>query len=291
MVITSGNAQASECGDGTPSADKIGDHLTRVSVREGGARVPNLSWLPWCIFLALVVAAEFVLAFWEAEVGMLLYCALLSAIVVYAGTGADSRRKASVALLFVPLIRIVGLALPLAGVPLISWYAFAGLPLVVAIAPAMRVAGISRRQLGLRRGNPLVQLGIASMGLPLGIISYDTLHPTALISVFSWRGVALPSLVLFAFTGLLEEIIFRGLLRVAMREVFGQWGILYGSAVFAALQIGNRSLMNVAFAFFVGVLFSWLVERSESIVGVSVAHGLVSVGAFLVFPFLPVPFT
>jgi membrane protease YdiL (CAAX protease family) len=64
------------------------------------------------------------------------------------------------------------------------------------------------------------------------------------------------------------------------------WGILYVAALFAVLHFGYRSVLDVLFVFGVGGLFGWIVARTGSLVGVTLAHGLTNIMLFLVMPFL-----
>ncbi len=58
------------------------------------------------------------------------------------------------------------------------------------------------------------------------------------------------------------------------------------AVLFTVLQMGRftpmHSLMALAIAFFYG----WIVQRTKSIVGTSISHGLFNVGLYLVFPLL-----
>jgi membrane protease YdiL (CAAX protease family) len=105
---------------------------------------------------------------------------------------------------------------------------------------------------------------------------------------FPWTAAGLvPALAVGISTGFPEELIFRGVMQTATRPLLGRWNWVYVSAVFAVLHIGYKSVLDLAFVFGVGLLYGWIFERSRSIVGVAVGHGLANVILFFVAPNLP----
>lgn len=256
--------------------------MARTTTR---TRAPLL-WASYCGYLVAIVAIELVTTFLSPAVGVGAQLILMTMLLIDASFARRDERALLVALLFAPLIRVVSLTLPLAGLPVVSWSLAISVPLGVAVIVAARVLGLSRHDLGLRGGRALPQIGIGLLGIPFGVISHLILRPASLVATLNWRTVIVPALILFVSTGLLEELIFRGLLQSAVETVLGRWGIVYSSAVFAALQIGNRSPLLIAFAFLVGLVFALSVRRTHSIVGTTIAHGLMSIGAYLIFPHL-----
>lgn len=250
--------------------------------RKGAA----LTWISYCGYLVAIVTIELVTALVSAQVGMGAQLALMTILLIDASVARRDERALLVSLTFAPLIRVASLALPLADVPVIVWYVLISIPLAIAVIVAARTLGLSRRDVGLRSGHVLPQIGVGLLGIPLGAVANLLLRPGSLIADLHWQTVLAPALILLVSTGLLEELIFRGLLQSAVETALGRWGIVYSSAVFAALQIGNRSPLAVAFAFLVGFVFAWCVRRTHSIVGAAIAHGLMSIGAYLIFPHL-----
>ena len=61
---------------------------------------------------------------------------------------------------------------------------------------------------------------------------------------------------------------------------------MLAAAFFAVMHIGYASILDVLFVFAVGLLFAWFVDRTNSIFGVTIAHGLTNIGLFLVWPLL-----
>jgi hypothetical protein len=94
------------------------------------------------------------------------------------------------------------------------------------------------------------------------------------------------ALVLMVSTGLAEELVFRGLIQRAATGAVGRFGFVYGAAVYAALYISYGSLPAVGWAWVVGLLFGWIVERTGSLFGVTLAHGFAALVALLAVPSL-----
>jgi membrane protease YdiL (CAAX protease family) len=135
-------------------------------------------------------------------------------------------------------------------------------------------------------GHLPLQFGIGLLGLPLGLVDYLILRPAPLLAESSWQAVLGAALILLVSTAFLEEVIFRGLLQTSAGTVLGRWGPLYVSAVAAALHIGHLSVLHVGMVFFISVGFAWLVARTASLLGVTLAHGLMNIALYLALPFL-----
>ena len=67
---------------------------------------------------------------------------------------------------------------------------------------------------------------------------------------------------------------------------FGGWGIVYVSAVFAVLHMGFFSWLDMAFVFAIALFFGWMVKRTGSLLGVTLAHGITNAILYLIAPFL-----
>lgn len=249
-------------------------------------RAAPLTWVSYCGYLVAIATIELVTTFLSPSVGMGAQLVLLTILLIDASFARRDERTLLIALAFAPLLRVASLVLPLAGLPIISWYLLTSIPLSVALLFAARILGLPRAYFGLRASRVLPQIAIGLLGAPLGVIPYLILRPDSLVAAFNWRSLLIPALILFVSTGVIEELVFRGMLLSAVEKVMGEWSIVYSSAVYAALQIGNRSLLAVSFAFVVSLVFAWFVRRTHSVVGVAIAHGLMSIGAYLVFPHL-----
>jgi uncharacterized protein len=245
---------------------------------------------------AAAVAAEAIVAFVDVTTGILCDAGLLFALLTHyvvanqspsdegwARAGTDSALEALPVLAFIPLIRITSVTTPIEDASEIYWYALVGAPLLVAAILAQRLLGLSLvATLRARSWGP--QLLIAFSGLPLGLAAYGLLQPDPIVHHLGLGNLVLGSVILLVFSGLTEELIFRGLLQRAFMDVLGRGGIVWSSALFASTYLGARSAAFVVFIGITGLGFGLCLKRTGSIAGIAAAHGLLSIGLILVWP-------
>jgi uncharacterized protein len=245
---------------------------------------------PWRIalfYLAWLILAEGITTLIEPRVGLVLHGLVLVALFLQASFRDQGRQRGFLlSLAMAPLIRIISLSLPLPTFPFIYWYMVVGAPLLIAAFVASRIGKISIKMLGISASAVPIQLLIALIGVGLGYLEFLILRPAPLTNGLSLGQIWLPALILLIFTGFLEEWIFRGLLQYTAVRSFGWAGFFYTAAVFAVLHLGYHSALDIVFVFAVALLFGWVVIRTGSIIGVTLAHGLTNIGLYLVFPFL-----
>lgn len=242
-------------------------------------------------YVGAVAGAE-VLTAVDPRLSTALHAVVLFALLRHGAGSALAGRRLYWALSLVPLVRILSASLPLGRFPATWSYAVVVLPLVLAVAVASRTMGYGPTDLGLRwrwRQVPL-HLLVGLTGLPLGMVEYLILWPTPLAPRLTWSAVWLPSLILLVSTGFGEELLFRGLMQRAASAALGPWmGPLQVTLVSTVLHIGYRSWLDVAFVFLVGGLFALVADRSRSIWGVTLAHGMTNVSLLLIAPFIVEP--
>lgn len=237
--------------------------------------------------LAAIAVAELLTTWSDPRLGLAMHGLILVGLFV---VSMQTRwREAWVfvlSLAFAPLIRILSMSLPLTRFPILYWYLITSVPLFAAVWAAGRSLGYSWRGLGMTLHGWPRQIVVGLSGLVFGAAEYLILRPEPLAPELSWAATWQPALILLVCTGLLEEMIFRGLLQRAAGDTLGQWAILYVAMLFAVLHVGYQSLLDVVFVLIVGLFFGWVVERTRSLLGVTIAHGLTNILLFLVMPFL-----
>lgn len=239
-------------------------------------------------YLAIITIAELLTVFISVRVGIVLHVGALLLLFVHTVRRRDyPDHRLWVSLALVPLIRIISLSLPLANFSLTYWFLFTSIPLFAAALLVMRLLNLSWREVGLTLDGLPLQLLIAPIGLVLGYVEHRILQPEALVSELTVRQMWWPALILLISTGLLEELIFRGIMQSTAVETLGRMaGVVYVAVYFAVLHVGYRSLVDAAFVLAVGLLFGWIVLRTKSIIGVTLAHGLTNITLFLLVPIL-----
>jgi membrane protease YdiL (CAAX protease family) len=238
-------------------------------------------------YLLAITVTEFFTLIVDPRIGLWGHSALLAVLVVHAALiwGRPFYRLV-LTLTFAPLIRLVSLTMPLARFPLVYWYLMTSIPLLVTAFLIAYVVGYSRQQIGLVLGKLPVQFLVGLSGLILGAIEYVLLRPEPMFETFTWNSLGVPALILLVCTGFTEELIFRGIMQRSAVETIGNLGGLYVAAIFAMMHMGHASWMDIPFVFGVSLFFSWVVNKTGSILGVTIAHGLTNIMLFLILPAL-----
>ncbi|HEX79196.1 MAG TPA: CPBP family intramembrane metalloprotease [Dehalococcoidia bacterium] len=249
------------------------------------------------VYLLAIVTAEVVTVFSQPIWGIACHFVILLAIVI------DSAKidryyygRMMLSLSLVPLVRIISLSMPLADIPQLWWYPIIYLPLLVAAIVVARLAEYKPRDVGITFGNSLglipLYLLIGALGIGLGVVEYFILKAEPLVVDPTWQNAWLPALVLLFSTGFVEEFIFRGVIQRAVVNVFGSWGIVYVSLLFAVLHLGwievanPLSWVDIVFVFVIVLFFGWIVKKTGSLLGVTLSHGLTNVMLFIIAPTL-----
>lgn len=248
-------------------------------------------------YLAALATAELAVVYISPVLVFPLHGGLVVVAMLHLGLRARQHRDgtardpalgpALLALMLGPLIRIISLTLPLGQIEPAYRYVAAGVPMLVGAVAALWLSGMRPADVGLRLTRPGLQVWVALAALPLGLVEYLILRPQPL-GALPWEAAGLlPALAVGLSTGFPEELIFRGLLQTAVRPILGAWNWVYVSVVFAVLHIGYQSPVDLVFVLLVGSLYGLVFERTRSIVGVSISHGLANAILFFVAPNLP----
>ena len=245
------------------------------------------------VYVAAIAGAELCTVFVDVVAGVLAHALLLLALLNHhalARAGADGehdagRSQSDVLLVvsLVPLLRILSVAMPVPDLSDVYDYALVGAPLLVGAGLAARIVGAPRLLRSLRKGSA-VQAAVALAGIPLGAVAYLVARPEPLVEATRWSEVALAGAILFVFTAVPEEILFRGLIQSAVTAVVGRGGFVWSSALNGIAYVGVRPPGYAAFVVLVALAFGWVVYRTGALLGVVLAHALLNIGLLLVWP-------
>jgi membrane protease YdiL (CAAX protease family)/predicted negative regulator of RcsB-dependent stress response len=190
------------------------------------------------------------------------------------------------ALILLPLLRIMGLIIPVTEIQPLYWLVIISIPLAVAILILMKNLQINRKDVGITTGKPFYQLLIGLSGISLGMVEYLILQPGAIVSGLTTANIILASSVIMLSTGLIEELIFRGIIQKTAESILGNWGgIIFASILFTSFNIMNSPL-NLIFTFLVSLFYGYIYQKTGSILGVSISHGLCNMLVYLYLPFI-----
>lgn len=250
--------------------------------------------LPWeyvltLIFylLALIVAellTTYVNKIWGLSVHtIILFILLVNAAMVESKDFSNLLRS----MMPIPIIRIVGLSIPMMQIKPLYWFPIVAIPLFAASIALMRSQNLSLKDVGLFFGDYKIQLLITLTGFFTGIIEFFILRPDPLISQFTPMLLIGGFIILLLSTGLAEELLFRGILQNNTMKLIGPaWGLLYTSLVFTTMHIGWIYFADLVFVFCVAMFYGYCLIKTKSLMGITLAHGLSNSMLFLVMPFI-----
>ena len=71
-----------------------------------------------------------------------------------------------------------------------------------------------------------------------------------------------------------------------MQKMFSELsGLLYTALLFTALHIGWNSFPDLIFVFAVAMFYGYAFQKTRSIVGITLSHGISNTFLFLIVPF------
>jgi hypothetical protein len=244
-------------------------------------------------YAAVIVAAEASIAYWDVSVGAVIEGALVIVLVnrFLFGAARPGQRAAlgdaALALALVPLLRLLSLSMTVTDVAPITRYAVVGVPLLAGVLLAVFLGPFEEVALGLSAWSWRVQGSIGLLGIPLGLAAFAVAgRPDGLVDSGDWGLLALGAICLIVFTGFAEELLFRGVLQGALIPVFGAASPALTALVFGSTYLAAGSARYAGFMTLVGFGFGSFVRRTDSLLGVSIAHGLMNVGLLLLWPLL-----
>ncbi len=239
-------------------------------------------------YLAAILGAEVVTNFLHLVPGIIFHTIILIGLLVHSSlTAKPASRNLLLALCLAPLTRIVSLAMPLTGFQVIYWYLIIYPTLFLAAWVAKRRLNFTAREVGINAQKLPLQFAVGLTGLIFGLAEFYILRPEPLISQLTWGQVLLPAFVLLAGTGFVEEFMFRGIIQRASVIALGRWGVLYVAVLFATLHLihWSTSPWDIPLVFLIGLFFGWVVNKTGSLYGVTLSHGITNATLYLIIPF------
>lgn len=241
---------------------------------------PVVGVVVYALAFALV---ESIGAVGQSVVSAVLHGVLIIVLLVAAALRPSGRWRAlPAALAVVSLLRLLSLGMPFVGMPSPVRALLVSGPLLLAVVLVLRLPGMSVAALGLRPRSWWRQGLVALTGLPLGAAAALAGLPGPDAAGDGWLQVT-GFAVAWVIAAVVEELVFRGVVQQAAAAVLGRGAFLCSTAVFAAAYVGSGSATVAAV---VGLVFGVGVQLTGSVVGVAVAHALLTVSAVWWWPLL-----
>ena len=243
----------------------------------------NLFFLLFVIFIAIT---EILVACGNILISVFIYLfVFISLLIIALYKYQESAYSLYLTLTLIPLIRIISVAIPMTGVPEALGYAAVSVPLFITGIMVAKMVGLTPNVMGFNLNQLRKQLLIALLGFPLGFIEFFIAKPNVKISTGTTGEIFIWVLNLIVCAGLLEEFLFRGiLLNTILKFQNDKKAIYFISLLYAAMTISGKSFLNVIYAFLISLLFCRLFGWLKSILGLSLAHGLINITLYIICP-------
>jgi membrane protease YdiL (CAAX protease family) len=238
------------------------------------------------LYLAAIATAEAVLAFVSVHAGLIIEAVVLTALVnhyTFSVRSDPGVRNTLAVLALIPLTRLATFVLPQAELSTVYWEALILVPVLLGIALTSELVDTNWLKLGRGRSSWWVQGLIALSGVVLSAALVQSGLDREMDEVES-GSLVVQAAVVFFISGVTIEVLYRGLVQSALTAVFGRAGIALAAGAFGMLVLGTGSAAYVILATALGVGFGVVTERTGSVVGVATAHGVLNVGATIVWP-------
>jgi CAAX protease family protein len=242
----------------------------------------------------LVALGALALAELVTQIGIPVAALVIDAAVLFASLNHAARRRnaeraLALATAVVALERPLSLAVPSLGFDPAGSYLLLAIPTTIGIALAARVAGYSRRDLGLVADAWVRRVAVAliPVGLVIGVVLEEVARPSPIMGdvLVTPRGPALLAIVVA--TGLVEELLFRGLMQRAATQRLGPAnGIVYASALYTALAWTPWTPTGTVLLFFTALVLATMTRRTGSVIPAIATHASLNVGLLLVGPMI-----
>jgi len=243
-------------------------------------------------YLAVYATGEVLAAALDPRLGIVVHAGLLLAVFLHGANVPPGPERAFFWTLWLaPLTRIYALAQPYAGAQPLAWWALTAVPMVVAAVVAIRLVGLGTDDAGLKpslRELP-VAVFMAPVGLAIGLVQYLALEPRPFPRELPFGGLPLAVLIIVLNPGIVEEVVFRGVLqRGAVAALGSVLGLVYVSLLYAFMMpaglADGPTLLGLTITFMTGLLLAVVTARTGSILSASVAHASLALSLYLISP-------
>lgn len=260
--------------------NSIEEHLSKHTIS-----LKNQIWPSLIGYIILIFFAETLTAYVNVAAGLGVHILILFVLLIHSSLVSNEKfRELLNSMIILPLIRIVGLSMPIMAIPRLYWFIVISLPLFALAYILIKDQNLEIEDVGLTLKKPKLQFLIGLTGFPLGYLEFMILHPKPLIPMQNFLYLFLGFFILLIFSGLLEELLFRGILQRNSEKLLGALpGLLYASVLFTVCHIQWKSIYELVFVFLIAIFYGYMYQKTKSIIGITFSHGLSNFIVFLLF--------
>jgi membrane protease YdiL (CAAX protease family) len=243
-------------------------------------------WLILLLYAISIIFAELTITNVQPAWSLLFLIVIITSLIILSSLSISTKFSHLLqALILIPLLRIMSLSISVTEIGPIYWLTLTILPLIASCIFLMRGQNLNMNDVGLNLKNIPVQLLIIWGGLAIGFIAYLILEPAVIIPQLDTYNIILSVIILLS-SGFVLELIFRGIIQQNADNLMGKlWGLLFVSVLFTSQYFAWNSVPYLGFIFGVSIIYGYIFQKTGSILGVSVSHGIANVMLFLIMPF------
>ncbi len=236
---------------------------------------------PFSFFL-FIASAEMVFTYINPNRGALIHLGVITAALFSSTYLRQEDAKIIHAFILVSLLRIVNVALPLQGISIFYQYLLIYSLLLVSAVFYMYSHGLRLSDVGIKKTHLLwVVVGVV-LGVVYGYSEYIVIGVAPVFPRF-----IIASFFVFLLLGIVEELIFRGVLQSSLAGINPLFAILLSSLVFATMHSIWIEPFEYVFTFYVGVVLAFVYHKTGSLAMPVATHIVINIVLFQVIPFKP----
>ncbi len=262
-------------------------HIKRLLNEIDGIRPTKTQSLTLICYILILTFSELITTYYMTSWGIIIHVILITGLVINSTLTKSVKFSYLLqAMILLPLIRIMSLSIPVMELEPLYWLVIMSIPVFVAIRILMQSQYLNKKMIGLNTRYLPLQLLVGLTGIGFGFVEYFILQPTALIPDLSLVNVIFAGSIVIISTGLLEELVFRGIIQKNAENIMGKtWGIIFTSSLFVGFNISWNSPLDLLFIFGISLCYGYIFQKTRSILGISISHGLCNVVLFIILPF------
>lgn len=203
------------------------------------------------------------------------------------GSFSPDIKNAFQGMILLLLLRIISIAMP-QFFTITLWYPLIYGIMFLPIYFIIKNQKIPLRELGLdfRRLHIYLPLAIL-IGISFAALEYRIMDPAALIENTQISNLVIIVIVMFAFVGVAEELIFRSILQTRLEKVIGSnEGLLLSGLLFGIMHSVYGQITEILFACLFGIVIGYIFQKTRSFPFILVINGTSNVFLFGILPIL-----
>lgn len=235
---------------------------------------------------AIIIAEAFIfLKYTKYGIGIHIITLLALSLTAYRIRETETSNLLQ-ALSLLPLFRILNTTMPVFFTQTLYLFPLIYGPIFISMYFVAKNQEFTRQEMGISFQKLYLYLPASIiLGMVLGKIEYNTIKVESLVPVPTLKNLLIFAVIMIAFTGLAEELLFRSIIQTRLEQtISGMGGLIIASLLFGAMHSGYGSAKEIIFTFSAGFLIGYLFQKTRSLPFIALTHGLINVFLFALIP-------